>query len=185
MGASKQNTLDVITQVDRTREKECIDFLVDRGYIVTPPVKNIHNITKIQDLVEFFYTNMHRYNPSRKLRYVPIKEDRVVLSNFVKTRMKISCIKRKDAIRECVLIIDTLFKNESKFNLMKPITTPVILYQGWLIARVTSIINSEDKDAQQEFFSKIDELIDNLVDDEEFQDKIQSELDVMHNKFKE
>ena len=86
------------------------------------------------------------------------------LKNFVNDRMKVGIVSRKRALLECSRIVETLFKYEEKLNLRSPITSTVILTQGWVIDRILSIINGEDLDEEQKFFSMVDELIDKSID---------------------
>lgn len=155
---------DIFGNADKRREEECVKFLESLGYVLIPPIKDKNNINSLDALLEFFYSNMYRHNKDRKLRYAPMSEDRKFLKNFVNDRMKVGVLSRKRALLECARIIEVLFKYEDMFNLKSPITSTVILTQGWIIDRVLSIINGEDLEEEQRFFSMLDEFMDKLID---------------------
>lgn len=161
---AKQKNIYLLDEIEKKREKDCIEFLEDRGFIISPPPKKYYDVNTIDELVLFFYLSMYKHNLNRKFRYTPMSEDRKVVSTFVKYRIGVSNVNRKVAMTECARIIEVLFKYEEKLNLKQPITSPIILMQDWLINRALSIINGENADLEQKFFSDIDDLIDKLID---------------------
>lgn len=105
------------------------EFLIEKGFRVEDPPKALKfNITRLDELINFFYSRMSLNNP--KLKHVKrnLGRDRKIASAFVKSRME-KGINRQRAYSEAAELIDILFKHEDRFKFKYPVESIGILGQ--------------------------------------------------------
>lgn len=118
------------------------EFLIEKGFRVEDPPKALSfNITRLDDLINFFYSRMSLNNP--KLRQVKrnLGRDRKIASAFVKSRMD-KGINRQRAYCEAAELIDILFKHEDRFKFKYPVESIGILGQknlGWVTEKLENM----------------------------------------------
>ena len=149
-------------------EEEAIEELQNKGYRIT---KEEHlgsgSITTVRHLVDYFYARRKFYNPDRKFPFsIDYSTDTKYISSFVRSRQKLG-LSRKMAVKEAVVLIDTLFKYEEQLKLKTPVISPNILAVRPIMDRVCSFANGEvDEVVQLETESFVDNIND--VYDKEF-----------------
>ena len=123
-------------------EKEAVETLRERGYRVVK-VELPNTASSIKDLLDYFYARRLFYNPERT--FPPsrnFEQDRKYLSVLVRKRENMG-LSRKNAIRECTVLIDTLFRFEEHLKLSEPVMSPRALDVGFILNRVCAIANDE------------------------------------------
>lgn len=172
----------LVGDVNLHRERECIDFLEERGFLIIHPIPSSDSITNIDGLATLFYISMLRYNKDRIIHYTPSKtSDRKYISQFLKSQKELGLPTRK-AYSSCADIIKKMFEQEELLNLDRPIVSPSILTQKWVIDRVVNLINEESSASKEIFECDVDLVMDAEVLDEEFQRNISSNLDILYEK---
>ena len=145
------------------------DILLAAGYrIIKPEIVN-GEITSKRKLRDYFYMRLNEKHPTRQLRRVPdIILDMKLVGQFVDSRLD-GGITEKDAIQECVAIINVLFDQEDEFKFKYPISDIGILGQGkmaWITAKAISLLNkNKDARAEQDALKMSDEIEDSNVID--------------------
>jgi hypothetical protein len=105
------------------------EFLIEKGFRVEDPPKALKfNITRLDDLINFFYSRMSLKNPKLKQIKRNLGRDRKIASEFVKSRME-KGINRQRAYSEAAELIDILFKYEDRFKFKYPVESIGILGQ--------------------------------------------------------
>jgi len=144
-------------------EKEAVETLRERGYRVVK-VELPNTASSIKDLIDYFYARRLFYNPERT--FPPsrnFEEDRKYLSVLVKKREDTG-LSRKNAIKECAVLIETLFRFEEHLKLSEPVMSPRALSVGFILNRVCAIANDEIGEAgeaeTERYIDEINEVYD-------------------------
>lgn len=147
-------------EVLKRREKDCIDFLVSRGYTVYGPMSTSYKCKNIKDLVRFFYFTASSCNPTRRMQFVaPTMSDIRYASALVKLRKKYGKCSNDKAIIEAQAIISALLKNESILGLKKPIYSLGDIFRFRLLKEGTILVNEENSILVDIFTKEIDECL--------------------------
>jgi hypothetical protein len=121
----------------------CKKFLKYKGYRIIDPITNVSGILNNQDLVDLFY-NLKKYNhPEEPPSYRNRKLDSRNIKFFVEARMEAGNIVKEQALKECALIIRTLFTHEKEFKFKYPITIFSLGQKksGWITEKALAIMN--------------------------------------------
>lgn len=137
----------------KQKEEFCKNYLLHRGYHVWDPIISKQEVKTIPQLVRFFYDVMAVHRTDATIMYaVPnTTRDRAVLSNLVKSRVKLGMSKKR-AIDEVCFFIEQLFECEESI-LLQPITSPGILSNekmAWLPERIWRICEGYDAETNIE-----------------------------------
>ena len=139
----------------------CKDILVYNGYKVTYLYKGSYDIKNTDGLIELFYTLRDYYNNTTINLYRGDKSlDRKFVSTFIEKRMFDNSISRKEAIRECALIIETYFKYIEEFGIEN--TSLFIFYSdkfSWLVNRIIDRLNTEEEWYNKKQVEKMKHLV--------------------------
>ncbi len=95
----------------------CIDYLRVNGYRVVKAPKCSYEINKLDDLIVLFYNLLEYKFPGVVSRYINFSKDRRIARLFVDSRMAAGNYDEFYAMKECGLIIETIFDNFDRFNL--------------------------------------------------------------------
>lgn len=143
-GVTSYFTKDFLTdKSDDNLVVACKEFLKYKGYRIIDPIVGVSGVLTIKDLVDLFY-NLKEYNhPEEASSYRNIKLDLRNIKLFVEARMKAGNITREQALKECALIIRTLFTHEKEFKFKYPITIFSLGQKksGWITEKALTIIN--------------------------------------------
>lgn len=139
-------------------EEEMVKELQERGYRVIK-VDFPHVVSSIKDLLDYFYARRFHYNQNRTF---PISRnfeaDRKYLNNLVKKRQDTG-LSRIQAVRECAVLIETLFRFEEYLKLREPVLSPQALTVGFIMEKICAIANGElDEASEEETRQYIDEI---------------------------
>ena len=144
-------------------EEEAVEQLRQRGYRVVK-VEFPATASTIKDLLDYFYARRLYYNPSRP--FPPsrnFEEDRKYISTFVKKRQELG-LGKKNAVRECAMLIETLFRFEKHLKLRTPIMSPRVLSVGFIMEKVCAIASDEiaeaSEDETERYIDEINEVYD-------------------------
>lgn len=95
----------------------CIEYLRKKGYRVVKAPKCSFEIKTLDDLINLFYNWLEFKFPGVVGKYINYNKDRKIARLFVDSRMMAGNYDEKHAMKECGLIIETIFKNFERFNL--------------------------------------------------------------------
>lgn len=125
-------------------EELAVKELRSRGYrVVKENYTSNKSITKISDLIQFFYARRRFYNQDRKFpASIDYSEDKNYMSSFLASREKLG-LDRQTALKEAADIIDGLFKYEKLLYLREPVHGAAILTVRPIVDRVCSFLNGE------------------------------------------
>lgn len=132
--------------VDRS-DKElivaCKEFLKCAGYRIIDPIDDKINVSTTKDLVDLFYDLKKHSHPEKCSVYRNMVLDLRSVKLFVEARMAAGNIIKKQALKECALIIRTLFVHEKEFKFKYPITLTSLGQKkaGWITEKALEIIN--------------------------------------------
>ena len=105
---------DLFTSEDKKLEslaEACKAFIIYMGYGVHNPNLPKININKQEDLIHLFYNFRDFYHPQEhNMGRMPVERDRVTAKLFVLARMNNGTVSKKEALRQCAEIIETVFK---------------------------------------------------------------------------
>lgn len=121
----------------------CKEFLKYKGYKIVDPINSVSGVSTSQDLVDLFY-NLKEYNHSEEpSSYRNRKIDLRSAKLFVEARMEAGNIIKEQALKECALIIRTLFIHEKEFKFKYPVTIFSLGQKksGWITEKALSIMN--------------------------------------------
>jgi len=121
----------------------CKEFLKYKGYRIIDPINSVSGILSNQDLVDLFY-NLKEYNhPEELSSYRNRKLDLRSIKLFVEARTEAGNIIKEQALKECALIIRTLFTHEKEFKFKYPITIFSLGQKksGWITEKALVIMN--------------------------------------------
>lgn len=123
----------------------CADYLKGQGYSVGKPHEYPIPINTLDELISTFYSFMRNIYPTQMWSNPKKKQDRAIAKAFVEGRMEQGGLDRKTALKQCALIIKTVF---SRSDIFKFDTAPTfgIFGQGemaWVTERAVQIINKQ------------------------------------------
>lgn len=138
-------------------ELACLEFLRFKGYKVSQPINYRYKVTKLDDLVHFFYTLLNSKHPEYINVYRNMGRDRAIAKRFVENRIYATGYGEDIALRECAEIIATVFEYEKDFKFRTDINFGMFGQKnlGWITEKAVNIINkkttkvSEEKTAQR------------------------------------
>jgi len=163
---------DALNQETLIREQlievKCKEYLRFLGYKIIEPIEPKYtNVKNTKDLVQLFYALVDYHYPQAVGYYRNIKKDMKIAKDFVQSRMDASSITKKEALQECSLIIETLFKNSSEFNFDGPVSNFGIFGQqkmGWVTEKIIRIIHDKNKEQQRCLDERIEkEILDKIL----------------------
>ena len=134
-------------------ETKCIEYLTECGYKIVAPITGTYqNVKNINDLIKLFYALVDYNYPSPVGYYRNLAKDRSIAKRFVEKRMEASGISKKEAIKECALLIEMLFKYADEFNFTNNPTSFGIFGQesmGWVTEKLIRIMAQKQKEARE------------------------------------
>lgn len=139
-------------------EEEMVKELRDRGYrvikVVFPEI-----VSSIKDLIDYFYARRFHYNEDRPFPLSRnFENDQKYMHGIVKKRQDMG-LSRVQAVRECAMLIETLFRFEKHLKLREPVLSPQALTVGFIMEKVCAIANDEIGEAGEEETGRyIDEI---------------------------
>ena len=144
--ASDQTVLFGKPDVEQMVEA-CAKYLKFKGYKIIKPAGNICNVKTMDELICFFYSKLDSKYPEYVNNYRNVVRDRVVAKKFIESRMKVSGINKKEALKECVEIIKTVFDYETEFHFKYEMSFKMFGQDklGWVTDKAIQIINRELK----------------------------------------
>lgn len=142
-------------------EAEIVKELQERGYRVVK-VNFPEKVSNIKDLVDYFYARRFHYNPDRPFPLSRnFEQDQKYISVIVRKRQELG-LSRVQAVRECAMLIETLFRFEKHLKLRDPVLSPQALTVGFIMEKVCAIANDEIGEAGEEetgrFIDEINEI---------------------------
>jgi len=151
-------------------EQKCVEYLKSYGYTVTKEVEPDHkNVKNSNDLVQFFYALVDYHYPSPVGYYRNVGKDRKIAKRFVESRMDMAGVDKKVAIRQCVLLIEALFKHADKFNFKTAPTSFGIFGQdsmGWVTEKLINIVIEEQKEKRRDYHNRLEkEILDKILEE--------------------
>ena len=170
----------VLFNSDQGRLKlACKNYLISEGYRVTDPVKRVYKITKLDQLIDLFYTLLQRDHP--EIGQARSKSrDFITAKRFLLSRISSGSINKIEALNECYDIILTVFKNYDEFNFNIPIFFGMFgqgAKFGWVTQKALDIMYDKNKSKiESEYKCKV-EYSDSIGDDVVDIDKIDKILD--------
>ena len=124
-------------------ESCCCNYLKYLGYKVAKRPE-YNNITKIDDLVTYFYSLMEYHHNEVCSLVANRSKDLKVISSFVKQRMLELNYSRKAAMNDCALIMTTIFNNEVELGLDRPVGVWVFGTKKckWITDKAITLLNN-------------------------------------------
>ena len=141
----------------------CRDYLISEGYRVTDPVKRMHKITKLDQLIDLFYTLLQRDHP--EIGQARSKSrDFITAKRFLVSRVGNGGINKKEALNECYDIILTVFKHYDEFHFNIPIFFGMFgqgAKFGWVTQKALDIMYDKNKSkVESEYKHKVENADD-------------------------
>ena len=131
----------------------CAEYLKTRGYrVIKSPEGNFSNVKKMDDLIHLFYGLLDYKFPSKVGRHRNNQRDRKIAKTFIESRMLSSGCDKEHALKECSLIIETVFSNFSRFNLTVNSMNFGIFGQknlGWVTEVALGIIRDRELEKEE------------------------------------
>lgn len=145
----------------------CKNYLISEGYRVTDPVKRVYKITKLDQLIDLFYTLLQRDHP--EIGQAKNKSrDFITAKRFLLSRVSSGSINKIEALNECHDIILTVFKHYGEFNFNIPIFFGMFgqgAKFGWVTQKALDIMYNKNKSkVESEYKHKIEDA-DSIGDD--------------------
>ena len=130
-------------------EEEMVKELRERGYrvvkVVFPEI-----VSSIKDLIDYFYARRFHYNEDRPFPLSRnFENDQKYMNVIVKKRQDMG-LSRVQAVRECAMLVETLFRFEKHLKLREPVLSPQALTVGFIMEKVCAIANGEIGEAGEE-----------------------------------
>jgi len=130
-------------------EQKCIEYLKASGYKVVKKVESTYkNVKNTNDLVELFY-NLVDYNyPSPVGYYRNVGKDRKLAKSMIDNRMKTNHISREEALAECALLVESLFKYADALHLENKPTSFGVFGQekmGWVTDNLNRLLLDKER----------------------------------------
>jgi hypothetical protein len=132
--------------------KACKGFLYSFGYKIVDPLESKHDIKKLDDLISLFDQMLKIKHPEWAGRYSKKEKDRRLARYFVEKRMKASNINKKEAMKECADIIETVFEHEEEFGFdERPLSFDFFGQDdfGWVTDVAVKIINRKKAEKEE------------------------------------
>jgi len=127
-------------------KEEIRDLAIDAGYKVTEPIIVDEKIITLKDLRNYFYKKLWEKHPELATTHVelPWAQQMRAVKLFVESRQELG-LNKKNAIQECVSIIDTIFEHEEEFNFNRPIDISILGQKkaSWITAKAVYILNNK------------------------------------------
>jgi len=145
--------------------KAAAEFLKGEGYSVRPPINYPVEITKLDELLSMFYGLLSDIYEPHLLPYSNKKKDRVIAKAFIEGRMETDKISKNAALRQCGLIIQTIFRHPKIFKFKTPPTFGILGQKemGWITDRAIQLINKRIvKDKEISLKKAIDKMTENI-----------------------
>lgn len=143
-GIATYLTVDVFSgNSDKELIVACREFLKYKGYKIVDPISDKTDISSIKDLVDLFY-NLKAYSyPEEYNAHRNTVLDLRSARFFVEARMNAENVIKEQALKECALIIRTLFTHEKEFKFKYPITLFSLGQKksGWITEKALEIMN--------------------------------------------
>jgi len=181
MVPKKTPKLPFAAEAEKLQLEEAVRLLQEKGYRVTElPSKG--SVTTIDDILRLFYASMALYHPDRKMHYSAGAPDKKVISALLNARQSTG-ISRKAAYAEVCKLISALFRYEDKLSLDSPIASIRILSSSWVVDRLLTYLNGEDKLEEDLFFDKLSSgFSTRYIASAEYVDKTTQSLDSIHER---
>jgi len=127
-------------------DQSCKDYLVFRKFRVADPLKVNGNITKEQELIDYFYARLQYKNKGNVVVFRHKERDMAVAKKFVRNRMEASNSTKAEAIRECSAILQLVIEREEEFNFTVPMFFGMFSKDNfsWVVEKAIEKINTED-----------------------------------------
>jgi len=144
---------DIISQssliVHEMVEAKCVEYLEASGYSIVKKVEpSYKNVKNASDLVGLFYALVDRHYPSPVGYYRNLGKDRKLAKSMIANRMEATNISEKEAISECTLLVESLFKYADEFHFENNPTSFGIFGQekmGWVTDKLGRILLNKEK----------------------------------------
>ena len=161
-GISSYFTKDfLVLNSDNDLIEACKEFLKYKGYRIIDPINNVSGILTTKDLVDLFY-NLKEYNhPEEPSSYRNRKLDLRSAKLFMEARMEAGNVIKEQALKECALIIRTLFTHEKEFKFKYPITIFSLGQKkaGWITEKALTIMSKVSYNKKEEEAEDLRQLV--------------------------
>jgi hypothetical protein len=129
----------------KTGAAACVEFLKGKGYGVTKPHEYPIEITKLDELIATFYGFIRNIYQTQMGPYHNDKKDRAIAKRFVEGRMEDAGLDRKTALKQCGLIVRTVFTHSDVFKFDVAPTFSIFgqANMGWITDRAVQLINKQ------------------------------------------
>ena len=137
------------------------NWLIEKGYKVLDPIIINCEINGTKKLCDYFYSRLYGKYPERQFTTIRnTKMDMKLIKDFIKSR-EIG-LNKKNAIQECVAIIDTIFDFEEEFSFEKDITIGALgqASASWVTEKALFILNREAENVEEKRVDKMFEEIE-------------------------
>ena len=152
---------------EEEKEKECVDYLIKKGYALLKPMNTLLDINTPSSLVKFFYYNLILYSPDAAMTQCGDKKrDLNIAKRFVKSKMDLG-LSKKRAYQECAEFIQFMLKFENRLNLSFKISSMRVLSlekMKWFLDVVVESYNGYNKEVEA---AKENVWFDNLYSSQE------------------
>lgn len=142
------NKLPLDGRTEEQKIQEAVDFLKDKGYVVSGPLLKKGGVRTPSQLVRFFYETFIRYNPEVEMYYTGSrKRDLDIAKKFIEARRSTGISKAR-AAEECCILIEHLFKYEEQLKLPFKVTSMAVLGQdkmAWVTEKLLDAYNGYNK----------------------------------------
>lgn len=147
-------------------EQKCVEYLKASGYRVVKRVESTYkNVKNTNDLVGLFYSLVDYHYPSPVGYYRNIGKDRKLAKSMIDNRMKATNISKEEALAECALLVESLFKYVDEFNFdNNPTSFGIFGHEkmGWITDKLGRLLLDKEKqrlkikrdDMEQEILNK-------------------------------
>lgn len=144
----QSSRFDIFNTVTKTQLLDaCVDYLKYNGYRVIYPTTDLmkFKVTDIDSLITYFYAKLNRLHSNEECVYTHVGRDRSIAKDLIESRIQTTGFSRAEAIKECVMLIDTVFKFEEEFNFKYNLNFSIFSQdnQSWITAKALEIMNRE------------------------------------------
>lgn len=145
-----------IKQDSLSLEEACSKYLRFKGYKVLDPPNFKVNAPNLRSLIDIFYKLVNAKHPEYLNVYRNEGRDLAIAKRFVEEREKATGMGRELALKECAMIIKTIFDHEKEFKFNTNIYFGMFgqAKLSWVADKALQIMNKDIQSREDEDFAK-------------------------------
>ena len=137
-------------------EEACVKYLRFKGYKVLDPPNFKVNAPNLRSLIDIFYKLVNAKHPEYLNVYRNEGRDLAIAKRFVEEREKATGMSRELALKECAMIVKTIFDHEKEFKFNTDIYFGMFgqAKLSWVTDKALQLMNKDIQTREDEDFTK-------------------------------